>query len=111
MDGQLVVITLQAFGWYIVSLYVATYATALGFSFTLSTGILSAFNASAIVGYLITGPAIDKLSFTMAMAISSGLCGLTAFLLFGFATSLPTVLIFALVFGAAVSALNRLSWG
>ncbi|SPO30182.1 uncharacterized protein UTRI_06021 [Ustilago trichophora] len=35
------------------------------------------------------------------MAISSGLCGITALTLFGFATSLPTLLIFALVFGAA----------
>lgn len=96
-----VVVMLQAFGWYIVSLYIATYATALGFSSTVSTGILSAFNASAIIGYLITGPAIDKLSFTLAMAVSSGLCAITAFLLFGFATSLATVLIFVLVFGVA----------
>lgn len=94
---------LQAFGWYIVSLYIATYATALGFSSTVSTGILSAFNASAIIGYLVTGPAIDKLSFTLAMAVSSGLCGLFAFLLFGFASSLALVLVFVLVFGAAVS--------
>ena len=96
-----VVIMLQAFGWYIVSLYIATYATALGLSSTISTGILSAFNASAILGYLITGPAIDKLSFTLAMAISSGLCATTALLVFGFATSLPLVLVFVLVFGAA----------
>ncbi|CDS00605.1 related to monocarboxylate transporter 2 (C-terminal part) [Sporisorium scitamineum] len=96
-----VVIMLQAFGWYIVSLYISTYATALGFSSTVSTGLLSAFNASAIIGYLITGPAIDRLSFTLAMAISSGLCAVTAFLLFGFATSLAIVLVFVLVFGAA----------
>ncbi|CBQ69854.1 related to monocarboxylate transporter 2 [Sporisorium reilianum SRZ2] len=96
-----VVIMLQAFGWYIVSLYISTYATALGFSSTVSTGLLSAFNASAIIGYLITGPAIDKLSFTLAMAISSGLCAITALLLFGFATSLTIVLVFVLVFGAA----------
>lgn len=97
------VITLQAFGWYIVSLYIATYVTALGFNSTLSTGILSAFNASAIIGYLVTGPAIDKLSSTVTMAISSGLCGIITFTLFGFATSLPLVLVFALLFGAAVS--------
>ncbi|KAJ1021699.1 hypothetical protein NDA16_003835 [Ustilago loliicola] len=97
----LVVITLQAYGWYIVSLYIATYVTALGFNSTLSTGILSAFNASAIIGYLITGPAIDKLSSTLTMAISSGLCAIIAFTLFGFTTSLPLVLVFALLFGAA----------
>lgn len=100
---KVVVVMFQAFGWYIVSLYIATYATALGFNSTTSTGILSAFNASAIVGYLVTGPVIDKLSFTLAMATSSGLCSLTAFLLFGFATTLPIVIVFALVFGAAVS--------
>ncbi|KAJ9475618.1 putative transporter ESBP6 [Pseudozyma hubeiensis] len=96
-----VVIMLQAFGWYIVSLYIATYATALGFNSTVSTGILSAFNASAIIGYLITGPAIDKLSFTLAMAVSTSLCAITALLLFGFATSLAIVLVFVLTFGAA----------
>ncbi|KAJ1019374.1 hypothetical protein NDA13_006290 [Ustilago tritici] len=36
----LLVVALQAFGWYIVSLYIATYATALDFNSTLSTGIL-----------------------------------------------------------------------
>lgn len=91
---------LQAFGWYVVSLYIATYATALGFSSTVSTGILSAFNASAIIGYLITGPVIDKLSFTLAMSVSCGLCSVIALLLFGFATSLPLVLVFVLTFGA-----------
>uniref|UniRef100_V5EZG6 Monocarboxylate transporter n=1 Tax=Kalmanozyma brasiliensis (strain GHG001) TaxID=1365824 RepID=V5EZG6_KALBG len=95
-----VVIMLQAFGWYIVSLYIATYATALGFNSTISTGILSAFNASAIIGYLVTGPAIDRLSFTLAMSVSCGLCSILALLLFGFATSLPLVLVFVLTFGA-----------
>lgn len=95
------VIMFQAFGWYIVSLYIATYATALGFSSTVSTGILSAFNASAILGYIVTGPAIDKVSFILAMAISSGLCGIFALCLLGFATSLPLILVFVLTFGAA----------
>lgn len=96
-------VALQAFGWYIVSLYIATYATALGFSSTVSTGILAAFNASAIIGYTITGPSIDKLSFTLGMAVSSGLCALAALLLLGFAATLPILLVFAIVFGAAVS--------
>ncbi|ETS65134.1 hypothetical protein PaG_00192 [Moesziomyces aphidis] len=95
------VVALQAFGWYIVSLYIATYATALGFSSTVSTGILAAFNASAIIGYTITGPSIDKLSFTLGMAVSSGLCALAALLLLGFAATLPILLVFAIVFGAA----------
>ncbi|SYW82652.1 uncharacterized protein UBRO2_04774 [Ustilago bromivora] len=37
---MLLVVALQAFGWYIVSLYIDIYATALGFNSTLSTGIL-----------------------------------------------------------------------
>lgn len=95
------VVVWQAFGWYIVSLYIATYATTLGFSSTISTGILAAFNASAIIGYLVTGPAIDKLPFTLIMAISSGLCGILAITVFGFSTNLALVLVFVLLFGAA----------
>lgn len=52
---------------------------------------------------MITGPTIDRFSFVLAMSISSGACDLLALLLFGFATSLPLILVFALLFGAAIS--------
>ncbi|KAN0064707.1 hypothetical protein ACQY0O_002340 [Thecaphora frezii] len=95
------VLLLQACGWYTISLYIATYCSQLGFSASTSTGVLSAFNASAVVGYVGTGPAIDRFSYLVALMLSSGLCGIAALTMFGFAIQLPLLVVFVLFFGAA----------
>lgn len=89
----------QSCGWYTISLYISTYCTSLGFSSSTATGVLSAFNAAATLGYLILGPLNDKFVYTKVMCASMLICSLSAFLLLGFSRSLPMVILFVLTFG------------
>lgn len=95
------ILFLQASGWYTVSLYISSYTTSLGFSSSTATGVLSAFNASATVGYLIVGRLIDVTSYISVIIFSTSICSLAAFFLLGFSHSLPLVITFVLVFGLA----------
>ncbi|UZJ54563.1 hypothetical protein CBS101457_003883 [Exobasidium rhododendri] len=95
------VIFFQAGSWYTISLYISSYATSLGVSSSTATGILSAFNASATVGYLVTGRLIDVTSYSIVMIGSVATCSLTAFFLLGFSDTLALVLVFVLIFGVA----------
>lgn len=92
-------IFVQSCAWYTISLYIATYCTSLGFSSSTATGILSAYNGAATVGYLIVGPLIDRISYTLVMLVSMLICSLSAFLLLGFSQSLPLLILFVLIFG------------
>ncbi|CAO1622107.1 unnamed protein product [Sympodiomycopsis kandeliae] len=91
----------QGSAWLSISLYLASYTSTLGFSQTTATATLSAFNASATLGYLLLGRLIDSTSYTKLMAISTSICSLSAFLLLGFSRSLPLLIIFSLIFGTA----------
>ena len=82
-------------------MYVASIATALGLNSTTSTGVLSAFNAAAVLGYLFNGLLIDALPFTLVSAGATLICSLASFLLLGFSSSLPLILVFAIVFAMA----------
>jgi MFS family permease len=94
-----IVLFLQACAWYTISLYISTYTTSLGFSSSTATGVLSAFNASATVGYLIIGRLIDIAPYNVVIIASTTMCSLSAFILLGFAHSLPLVFVFVLIFG------------
>lgn len=66
---------------------------------SLSTGILSTFNSATIFAQMGTGFLVDKIAFPIVMVISCTSASLTAYLLLGFATTLPLVLIFVVLFG------------
>lgn len=93
------ILFLQAAAWYTISLYISSYTTSLGFSASTATGVLSAFNASATVGYLIIGRLIDVTSYITIIIFSTSICSLAAFFLLGFSHSLPLIVVFVLVFG------------
>lgn len=95
------IIFCQSCAWCTISLYISTYTSSLGFNATTATGILSAFNASATVGYLSIGRLIDMTSYPFVMGASTLTCSLAAFLLLGFSHSLPLLVAFVLVFGLA----------
>lgn len=94
------IIFCQGAAWLSISLYIASYSSTLGFSDATATGTLSAFNASATLGYLLLGRLIDSASHTKLMAASTGICSLSAFLLLGFSRSLPLLIVFSLIFGS-----------
>lgn len=92
-------IVCQTMAWCTISLQIATITASLGFSATTATAVLSAFNASATIGFLFFGRLIDITPYPRIMAASTLICALTAFLLLGFTQSLPTLLAFVMVFG------------
>lgn len=96
-----VILFFQSAAWLSISLYIASYTSTLGFSDTTATGTLSAFNASATLGYLLLGRLIDVASYTKLMAASTVISSLSALLLLGFSQSLPLLIIFSLIFGTA----------
>lgn len=69
------------------------------FSSSLSTGILSTFNAATILAQTGTGYLVDRMAFPIVMAISCASASLTAYLLLGFANTLPLIFIFVVLFG------------
>lgn len=98
---QLIVIVVQAGVWCTISLYLATWTSSLGFSASTATGVLSGFNAASTVGYIMWGRLIDSVPYLYLMATSALMCSLSCFLLLGFSHSLPLIILFSLLFGAA----------
>jgi len=70
---------------------------------SLSTAILSTFNAANIFSPTGTGYLVDKLASPIVMAISCAATSLTAYLILGFATSPPLVFVFVVLFGLVAS--------
>ncbi|PWN41611.1 MFS general substrate transporter [Ceraceosorus guamensis] len=99
--AQEAAVIFQTVAWCTISLYISSYTTSLGFSTTTATGVLSAFNAAATVGFFLVGRLVDGSSHTVLMAISTLVCSVLAFVFLGFTRSLPLLIVFALLFGTA----------
>ncbi|KAI0923643.1 hypothetical protein AcV5_009127 [Taiwanofungus camphoratus] len=90
---------LQAMSYFPVSLYIATFARIV--SSPLSATIaLSIFNSTTVVGQILIGHLCDRFPYAWVMFASALGSGIAAFLLWGFAHTLPLVFFFAIVFGS-----------
>ncbi|KAK0522243.1 hypothetical protein OC834_000457 [Tilletia horrida] len=94
-----VITLLQAAAWTAISLYLSTLCISIGLSERTANGVLSAYNGSAVLSFMIVAAVVDRLSTGTLMAISTAGCGLAAYLLLGFASTLGVVLPFVLLFG------------
>ncbi|KAJ3932165.1 MAG: MFS general substrate transporter [Lentinula lateritia] len=89
----------QALGFFPVSIFISTYTSALTTTTLSPTVVLALFNASSVVCYVLFGRICDSYPYA-AVILCSGLgSALGAFFLWGFATNLPLIFAFALVFG------------
>ena len=84
---------------FVVALYLPIYTSSLGVSSTVSTGVLSSFNAASVVGQLTGGPMTDQHPYHLIMIVSTAFCALAAAFLLGFASNLAVVFVFAIAFG------------
>ncbi|KAL0939665.1 monocarboxylate transporter [Colletotrichum truncatum] len=90
----------QGLGYYIPSIYLPTYASSLGLSGTTGALILALFNLSTTFGQLAMGWLSDRTSNALLLVfLSSFPSALAAFLLWGFASSLPTLMAFSIIYG------------
>ncbi|KAG8746999.1 hypothetical protein FRC10_002798 [Ceratobasidium sp. 414] len=91
---------LQGLGNFIPPLWLPTFATDLKMSVTAGTLIVSLMNASGIPGSIVLGHLTDKYDLRIIMLISILGSSLPVLLLWGLATSLPPLLVFALICGS-----------
>ncbi|CCF33631.1 monocarboxylate transporter [Colletotrichum higginsianum] len=90
----------QGFAYYIPSLYLPSYASAIGLSGTMGALLLAAHNLATVFGQLGFGWLSDRTDNVFAlMFVSSFVSSVAAFTLWGFAHSLALLVVFALVFG------------
>ncbi|TBU44775.1 MFS general substrate transporter [Dichomitus squalens] len=92
-------ILLQGFSYFPVSLYIASYTTALTTPLT-ATIVLSLFNSSAVAGQLLLGHLSDLYPYPWVMCASAIGSSTVAFLLWGFAKASVQLYFFAIIFGA-----------
>lgn len=90
---------LQGFGFFVPSIYLPTYANQLGFSSTISALTIVSVNIAAVFGSVAMGSIIDKWHVTTGILICSIGSVLSIFLIWGFSTSLPPLLIFSFMYG------------
>lgn len=90
----------QALGYYIPGLFLPTYVSSLGLSGTTSALVLAAFNLATTFGQVSMGLVSDRVSNALLLVfVSSFVSSVASFFLWGFATSLPMLLAYALIYG------------
>ncbi|KAF5844762.1 hypothetical protein GGP41_008758 [Bipolaris sorokiniana] len=90
---------MQALGFFIPSIYLPTYTKALGFDNTVSTVPVILINVAAVIGSITMGTIVDRTHVTTAILISTVGAVVSVFLIWGFSTSLPPLLIFCFMYG------------
>ncbi|KAF2179001.1 MFS general substrate transporter [Zopfia rhizophila CBS 207.26] len=90
---------LEGLGYFVPSIYLPTYARQLGASNPVSALTIILFNIASVFGCVIMGSIIDRWHVTTCICISTLGSTLAIFLLWGFSTSLPPLLIFSLMYG------------
>lgn len=91
---------IHALGYYVPGLFLPTYASSLGLSGTASALVLAAFNLATTFGQVAMGLATDRINNALLLVfVSSFISSVASFLLWGFAKSLPMLLVYALIYG------------
>jgi MFS family permease len=80
-------------------LYLSGYARTLGFTPLTGSLTLSLLNTASVPGVVLLSALCDLLNVTHVVFISALGSAFSIFLLWGFSTSLPTLIIFALLYG------------
>lgn len=89
---------LQALSYSPVSLYIAMFTTSISSPLS-ATIVLSLFNSSGVAGQILVGFLSDRFPYPWIMFVSAIGSALCAFLLWGFASTLAQVFVFAILFG------------
>ncbi|KAF4554141.1 Hypothetical protein D9617_5g070180 [Elsinoe fawcettii] len=89
----------QSLGYFLPTLYMPSFARAVGLPFLSGTIAVSVTNGSTVVGMLTMGYLSDRLSVTSNMNICAVGTILSVFLFWSFAVYLPVLYIFAVLYG------------
>ncbi|KAF1960499.1 MFS general substrate transporter [Byssothecium circinans] len=103
------VVIMQGLGYFLPAIYLPTYAQSLGASSLQSTVTIMLLNFAAFLGSLAMGAAVDKWEVTNCITVAAVGSTSAVFLLWGFATSLPVLYVFCVVYGIFAGC-NSSSW-
>ncbi|KIW99302.1 uncharacterized protein Z519_00965 [Cladophialophora bantiana CBS 173.52] len=94
---------LQSFAFYLPFVYLPSYTTALGYSASTGAVVLAIANVAQVLGEIGFGRLSDKVNVHTLVFCSTAIASLAAFLVWGFANSLASLIVFALLFGGSAS--------
>ncbi|KAI5457062.1 major facilitator superfamily domain-containing protein [Mariannaea sp. PMI_226] len=92
-------IIIQSLGYLMPSTYLASYASAIGFSSVTGPILLALFSLASVPGSLIHGMLGDKVAASKVIIVSSLGSALPVFLLWGLSRHLSTMVIFVILYG------------
>ncbi|KAJ6442392.1 major facilitator superfamily transporter protein [Purpureocillium lavendulum] len=90
---------IQALGFFLPGIYLPTYATAIGAGPFPSALTILLVNVASVFGCAAMGSLTDHLHVTTCLLVSATGAALGTFLLWGFATSLPVLFVYCIIYG------------
>jgi MFS family permease len=90
---------LEGLGFFLPAIYLPSYAQSLSLSATSGTVLLATLNIFSVLGSIGLGFLCDRLHVTTVITISTAGATLSVFLLWGLATKLPLLVLFAATYG------------
>ncbi|KAH8646907.1 major facilitator superfamily domain-containing protein [Xylariales sp. PMI_506] len=90
----------QGLGYYIPSLYLPSFASAIGSSGTIGASVLALNNIATVGGQLCFGHLVDRgTDVLILVSITTIVSSIASFTLWGFSTSLGPLMVFAIIYG------------
>ncbi|KAK2757997.1 hypothetical protein FQN54_004403 [Arachnomyces sp. PD_36] len=89
------------FSIYAPPFFLPAVTTSLGYSGSVSAGVVACFNACMAIGRLTSGFACDKFGSMNTYLVTMALNGITMYLVWTFASSLPVLIVFSILNGLA----------
>ncbi|KAH9485839.1 Aspyridones efflux protein apdF [Psilocybe cubensis] len=96
---MMVINSVQALGFYPVSIFLTTYTSYLSAGTFTSTVTLALFNAASVICYVLFGRICDSFPYSYVIFTSGFVSALAALLLWGYASTLGIIFAFTVVFG------------
>ncbi|KAI1169768.1 MFS monocarboxylate transporter [Nemania sp. FL0916] len=90
---------IQGLGYFMPSIYLPVFARAVGLSTLTGTLSVSLLNFASAAGAILSGLATDHLHLSTVLLSLSLISSIAVFLIWGFATSQPVLLLFSIVYG------------
>jgi MFS family permease len=90
---------LQGLGFFMPTLYLPTYARALGIESAAVTATIALLNGATVFGCIAAGMLCDRLHVTTVILLSTIGATFSVFVLWGLSASIPLLCVFSIVYG------------
>ncbi|APA08673.1 hypothetical protein sscle_04g034430 [Sclerotinia sclerotiorum 1980 UF-70] len=90
---------LTSLGFFAPAIYLSSFSASLSFSPILGTALIALLNSFSVIGAISLGHLSDIRHITTVVLLSSTFSALSVFLLWGISTSLPSLVMFTIIYG------------